>query len=119
MLDANATHITLTLEGASADLQVLSFTGREALNQPFRFDIELVSARPDLKLEELLHKPGCLTFGATGEGKIHGLVYRIEQGDSGKTLTRYSLSLVPQLAYLRHNHDQQIFQHLTVPKIIA
>ena len=36
MLDANATHITLTLEGVSADLQVLSFTGREALNEPFR-----------------------------------------------------------------------------------
>lgn len=62
MLDANATHISLTLEGVSVDLQVLSFVGREALNQPFCFDIELVSARPDLKLEELLHKPGCLTF---------------------------------------------------------
>jgi type VI secretion system VgrG family protein len=119
MLDANATHISLTLEGVSVDLQVLSFVGREALNQPFCFDIELVSARPDLKLEELLHKPGCLTFGATGQGKIHGLVYRIEQGDSGKSLTRYSISLVPQLAYLRHNHDQQIFQQLSVPKIIA
>ncbi|EJL95901.1 Rhs element Vgr protein, partial [Pseudomonas sp. GM102] len=119
MLDANAIHISLTLQGVSVDLQVLSFVGREALNQPFCFDIELVSARPDLKLEELLHKPGCLTFGATGQGKIHGLVYRIEQGDSGKSLTRYSISLVPQLAYLRHNHDQQIFQHLTVPKIIA
>ncbi|MFJ2461554.1 type VI secretion system tip protein TssI/VgrG, partial [Pseudomonas neuropathica] len=119
MLDANASHITFTVEGANADLQVLSFTGSEALNQPFRFDLELVSARPDLNLEELLHKPGVLTFGPTGEGKIHGLVYRIEQGDSGKTLTRYSLSLVPQLAYLRHNHDQQIFQQLTVPKIIA
>ncbi|MHC8381492.1 type VI secretion system tip protein TssI/VgrG [Pseudomonas sp. LB3P14] len=119
MLDANATHISLTLEGVSVDLQVLSFVGRETLNQPFCFDIELVSARPDLKLEELLHKPGCLTFGATGKGIIHGLVYRIEQGDSGKSLTRYSISLVPQLAYLRHNHDQQIFQHLSVPKIIA
>ncbi|WP_158260947.1 MULTISPECIES: hypothetical protein [Pseudomonas] len=30
MLDANATHITLTFEGANADLQALSFTGREA-----------------------------------------------------------------------------------------
>ena len=119
MLDANATHISLTLEGVSVDLQVLSFVGRETLNQPFCFDIELVSARPDLKLEELLHKPGCLTFGATGKGIIHGLVYRIEQGDSGKSLTRYSISLVPQLAYLRHNHDQHIFQHLSVPKIIA
>ncbi|MGY2293786.1 type VI secretion system tip protein TssI/VgrG, partial [Pseudomonas sp. SDO528_S397] len=92
---------------------------REALNQPFCFDIELVSSRPDLTLEDLLHKPGHLTFGATGKGVVHGLVYRIEQGDSGKTLTRYSISLVPQLAYLRHNHDQQIFQQLSVPKIIG
>ncbi|KPB90433.1 type VI secretion system Vgr family protein [Pseudomonas syringae group genomosp. 3] len=119
MLDANATHIALTLEGISVDFQVLSFLGSEALNQPFCFDIELVSARPDLKLEELLHKRGCLTFGATGNGLVHGLVYRITQGDSGKSLTRYSIRLVPQLSYLRHNHDQQIFQHLTVPKIIA
>ena len=119
MLDANAAHISLTLEGFSAELQVLSFVGREALNQPYRFDIELVSNRPDLQLEELLHKRGCLTFGATGEGIIHGLVFRVEQGDSGKTLTRYSVSLVPQLAYLQHNHDQQIFQHLTVPQIIG
>lgn len=119
MLDANALHISLALEGVSTDLQVLSFVGREALNQPFRFDIELVSHRPDLELEALLHKPGSLTFGAAGTGIIHGLVYRIEQGDSGKQLTRYSISLVPQLAYLRHNHDQQIFQDLTVPEIIA
>ncbi|MBX8498046.1 type VI secretion system tip protein TssI/VgrG, partial [Pseudomonas cichorii] len=119
MLDANATHITLTLEGVSTDLQVLSFIGREALNQPYSFDIELVSSRPDLKLEELLHKRAHLTFGATGKGIVHGLVYRIEQGDSGKKLTRYSIKLVPQLAYLRHNHDQQIFQQLTVPEIIA
>ncbi|WP_080710539.1 type VI secretion system tip protein VgrG [Pseudomonas chlororaphis] len=119
MLDANATHISLTIEGASVDLQVLSFVGREALNQPFCFDIELVSARPDLKLEELLHKPARLTFGSTGKGLIHGLVYRIAQGDSGRKLTRYSISLTPQLNYLRHSFNQKIYQHLSVPKIIA
>ncbi|NUU39230.1 type VI secretion system tip protein TssI/VgrG [Pseudomonas sp. C2B4] len=119
MLDANATHISFLLEGLSVDLQVLGFVGREALNQPFCFDIELVSPRADLALESLLHTPGCLTFGATGQGIVHGLVYRIEQGESGKDLTRYTLSLVPQLAYLRHNHGQRMFQHLTVPKIIA
>ncbi|OLF54201.1 type VI secretion system tip protein VgrG [Pseudomonas chlororaphis] len=119
MLDANATHISLTIEGASVDLQVLSFVGREALNQPFCFDIELVSARPDLDLQALLHKPACLTFGSTGKGLIHGLVYRIAQGDSGRKLTRYSISLTPQLNYLRHSVNQKIFQNLSVPKIIA
>lgn len=28
--------------------------------------------------------------GATGKGIVHGLVYRIEQGDCGRSLTRYS-----------------------------
>lgn len=119
MLDANATHISLTLEGVSTDLQVLSFVGREALNQPYSFDIELVSTRPDLKLEELMHKTAFLTFGSTGKGIVHGVVYRVAQGDSGKRLTRYSIRLVPQLSYLAHTCNQRIFQHLTVPKIIA
>jgi len=86
MLDANAPHISL------------GFVGREALNQPLCLDIEQVSAHPDLKLEELLHKPASLTFGGSdkgsGQGIIHGLVYRIAQGDSGKQLTRYSINLI-------------------------
>ncbi|WP_312799029.1 type VI secretion system tip protein VgrG [Pseudomonas sp.] len=117
MLDANESHITLSLDGLSTDLQVLSFEGHEALNQTYRFDIELVSEQPDLDLESLLHKPAYLAFGPSGCG-VHGLVYRAAQGDSGKRLTRYRVSLVPQLAYLAHRVNQRIFQQLTVPKII-
>ncbi|MBB6156872.1 type VI secretion system secreted protein VgrG [Pseudomonas sp. JAI115] len=57
-------------------------------------------------------------FNETGIG-IHGQVYHIAQGDSGKRLTRYSLTLVPQLAYLAHRTNHRIFQSLTVPQIIA
>lgn len=38
-LDAHATHISLTPEGLSVDLQVFSFVAHEALNQPFCFGI--------------------------------------------------------------------------------
>ncbi|EPG6806729.1 type VI secretion system tip protein TssI/VgrG, partial [Pseudomonas aeruginosa] len=34
-------------------------------------------------------------------------------------LTRYRLTLVPQLAYLAQRSNQRIFQHLTVPQIVA
>ncbi|RTW86814.1 type VI secretion system tip protein VgrG, partial [Pseudomonas aeruginosa] len=37
----------------------------------------------------------------------------------GKRLTRYRLTLVPQLAYLAQRNNQRIFQHLTVPQIVA
>lgn len=119
MLDANTAHISLLIEGASTDLQVLSFKGREALNEPFCFDLELVSTNPGLALEELLHKPALLTFSSSSQGKIHGQVYSIGQGETGRRLTRYHISLRPQLAYLAHRVNQRIFQQMTVPQIIA
>ena len=115
---ANQTHFSLAIDGVQHDLQVLEFRGNEALNRPYRFDLELVSEKPDLDLESLLHKPAFLAFAPDGSG-VHGLIHRIAQGESGKRLTRYRLALVPQLAYLAHRTNQRIFQHLTVPQIIA
>jgi type VI secretion system secreted protein VgrG len=108
----------LNIAGFSHDLQVLEFTGREAISQPFVFELTLISERPDLDLESLLHQPAFLEFTADGGG-IHGLVYRVAQGDSGKRMTRYHITLRPQLAYLAHRFNQRIFQHLSVEKIIS
>ena len=115
---ANESHFSLSIEGVEHDLQVLAFNGREALSQPYRFELELVSERPDLDLQGLLQQRAFLAFSPDGAG-IHGLIHRVAQGESGKRLTRYRLSLVPQLAYLAHRHNQRIFQHLTVPQIVA
>ncbi|WP_085700738.1 type VI secretion system tip protein TssI/VgrG [Pseudomonas sp. B26(2017)] len=115
---ANETHFALTIEGLSADFQVFTLTGREAISQPFVFEVELVSEQPSLDLETLLHKPAFLQLSPDGSG-IHGLIYRAAQGDSGKRLTRYSVTLRPQLAYLAHRINQRIFQNLSVPKIIS
>ena len=115
---ADSTHFSLTIESVEHDLQVLAFTGREAINQTYRFDLDLVSERADLDLQSLLHQPAFLVLSPAGNG-IHGLIYRVAQSESGKRLTRYQLSIVPQLAYLAHRTDQRIFQHLTVPQIIA
>ena len=108
----------LDVAGFPHDLQVLEFRAKERLNQPYEVKLELVSERPDLDLESLLHRSVFLTFGIDGSG-IHGQVYRVAQGDSGKRLTRYQITLVPHLAYLAHCHNQRIFQHLSVPQIIA
>ncbi|MBX8529507.1 type VI secretion system tip protein VgrG [Pseudomonas cichorii] len=115
---SNETHFSLTIEDYEGDLQVLSFTGTESISQAFRFDVELVSENPDLDLEKLLHKQAFLAFDPQGSG-IHGQIYRIAQGDAGKRLTRYTLSLVPQLQYLHHRTNQRIYQQLSAPEIIA
>jgi len=115
---ANQTHFALTIEGFSHDLQVLALNGREAISQPFAFDVQLVSERRALDLETLLHKPAFLQLSPDGSG-IHGQIYRAAQGDAGKRLSRYSISLRPRLAYLAHRINQRIFQNLSVPQIIA
>ncbi|MHC8398088.1 type VI secretion system Vgr family protein [Pseudomonas sp. MDT1-17] len=115
---ANETHFSLTVEDYVGDLQVLSFTGTEGISQPYRFDLELVSENPDLDLEKLLHKQAFLAFDPQGSG-IHGQIYRVAQGDAGKRLTRYKVSLVPQLQYLHHRTNQRIYQQMSAPKIIT
>ncbi|MCU1749821.1 type VI secretion system tip protein VgrG [Pseudomonas sp. 6D_7.1_Bac1] len=115
---ANQPRFTLTLDGVQHELKVLEFTGKEAISQPYRFDLELVSEYPDLDLEDLLHRQAFLSFDGQGAG-VHGQVYRVAQGDSGQRLTRYQISLVPRLAYLDQRINQRIFQHKSVPAIIT
>lgn len=115
---ANQPRFILTFDSGPVDLKVLEFKGKEAISQPYRFDLELVSERADLALETLLHRQAFLSFDARGGG-VHGQVYSITQGDSGNRLTRYQISLVPRLAYLRHRINHRVFQNLSVPGIIT
>ncbi|MFJ3008284.1 type VI secretion system tip protein VgrG [Pseudomonas fluorescens] len=115
---ANQPHFNLTIDGIDSDFQVLSFTGREALNTPFEFELELVSEKASINLERVLHKLAFLQLSPSGTG-IHGLVYSIAQGEAGKRLTRYKISLRPQLSYLAHRVNQRIFQQMTVQQIIS
>ncbi|MCJ0975669.1 type VI secretion system tip protein VgrG [Pseudomonas sp. PS1] len=115
---ANDTHFSLAIEGIEHDLQVLEFTGREAVSQPYSFELELISERPDLNLDDLLHRPAFLALCPAGSG-IHGQIYRVAQGDSGRRMTRYRISLRPRMAYLGHRTGQRIFRHMTVDAIIA
>jgi type VI secretion system secreted protein VgrG len=115
---ANQPRFSLVVDGVRSELNVLEFSGKEAISQPYRFDVELVSERPDIDLESVLHRQAFLSFDTEGSG-IHGQIYRVGQGDSGKRLTRYQISLVPRLTYLGHRINQRIFQHQSVPAIIT
>ncbi|AXA58051.1 type VI secretion system tip protein VgrG [Pseudomonas thivervalensis] len=108
----------LTITDFEHDLQVAAFEGCEAMSTPYSFDIELVSEHANMDLEHLLNRQAFLSFDKQGSG-VHGLIYRVAQGDSDQRLTYYQIRLVPRLAYLEHRINQRIFQHASVPQIIT
>ncbi len=101
---ANQVVFRLDIEGFSYTLDVLEFHAKEALNRPYTVELKLVSEYARLDLESLLHRPAFLTFGPDETG-IHGLIYRIAQGDSGNHLNHYQITLAPRLAYLAHRYN--------------
>ena len=115
---ANTAHFTLHIPTVRNDFKVLAFEGTEAISTLYAIKIDLVSEHPHIELENLLGQPAFLQFGFRGEG-IHGYIAHVGVGAAGVRLTRYQLSLVPALHYLQFSHNQRIFQHLTVPQIIA
>ncbi|MBD8604598.1 type VI secretion system tip protein VgrG [Pseudomonas sp. CFBP 8771] len=115
---ANAAHFTLLIPSVRNDFKVLAFKGTESISSLYAIQVELVSESPDFDLESLLSQLAFLQFGLNGEG-IHGRIEDVFVGEAGKRLTRYHLTLVPALHYLQFSHNQRIFQHLTVPQIIA
>lgn len=115
---ANAAHFTFLIPTLRNDFKVLAFEGTEAMSTLYSIRIELVSEYADFDLESLLSQPAFLQFGLNGEG-IHGRIEDVLIGEAGRRLTRYYLTLVPALHYLQFSHNQRIFQHLTVPQIIA
>ncbi|WP_223488357.1 type VI secretion system tip protein TssI/VgrG [Pseudomonas sp. A-RE-19] len=115
---ANTAHFALHIPAVRHDFKVLAFDGIEAISALYAIQVELVSENPDFDIESLLSQPAFLQLGHHGEG-LHGQIEEVFVGEAGKRLTRYHLTLVPTLHYLQFSYDQRIFQHLTVPQIIA
>ncbi len=104
---ANTPTFTLTLDGVAQDFQVLAFDGREAIGQPYRFQLELVSERPDWPLEALLQRPAFLAWVRVTRASTASSP-PWAQGDTGRRLTRYRAELVPRLAALAHRVNSRI-----------
>ena len=60
MLNDKESPFTLTLTDSGLCLPVVRFHGEEALNQPYRFDIELIGLAPAVAPSTFLHQPFCV-----------------------------------------------------------
>ena len=107
---------TLTLLDGDLSLQVLQFSGREALNQPYRFDIEVIGLAPAMNLDRLLQQPVFLSL-MEGQG-LHGVLHSASREHRGPHRIGYKLVLVPYLQWLDRQRSRRVFHHLSVPMIL-
>ncbi|MHC8318752.1 type VI secretion system Vgr family protein [Pseudomonas sp. LB3P31] len=106
---------SLTLLEGDLHLQVLQFSGHEALNQPYRFEIEVIALAPTINLGQLLHQQVFLDLG-NGNG-IHGIIH-CATGEHRGLCRIASVTVVPLLQALDQGRVRRVFHHLGVPDIL-
>jgi len=111
--------MTLTIAGYSVNLHVVSFTGLEALNEAYRFDIDLISPDKHLDLNNLLDRTAYLSVHPDHDG-VHGRVQNAVQIYSGNGLSHYRVALVPDLQRLALQPRRRRVHHpLSAPQLIV
>jgi type VI secretion system secreted protein VgrG len=115
-----ADRFLLSIHGLSQEMRVVRFAGTEGLGELFHLEVTFASEDPAIDPDDALGKPAVLTM-LLGDGTdryVSGIVSRFEQGDAGKKLTAYHVTVVPKVWRLLHRHDIRIFQELSAPDII-
>jgi len=108
------------------ELRVLSFRGRERVNDVYRYEVVFATQQPIEALQVAVFGiPACLTIKAPGHEPrvIQGLVSSLEAlgavpGERGTKRRRYRIEIVPRLWLLKHGRKNRIFQNKTPKEII-
>lgn len=102
------------------ELQLLSFSGREAISELFSFQAELISQDARIELKKLIGKK--VTVGiALADGSTRYLSAHVSDfvhtgADGG--VANYSAELVPWIWILSRRRDSRIFQDKTTEQIV-
>ncbi|MGH7506311.1 MAG: type VI secretion system Vgr family protein, partial [Longimicrobiales bacterium] len=112
--------LRVTTELGEDGLLLSSFTGREAVSQPYVYALDLLSEDRQIDPARMLRSRVTLHVGLPGGGErqVHGIVRRFVRQERGEQLNAYHAEIVPWLWFLSLSHDCRIFQNVTVPEII-
>lgn len=108
------------VSGQSADtFGVVAFTGLEALNEPYRFDITLASQNKSISPDAIIQQKATLQLQGVSESlKVSGVVQTFTQVRFVKNLAIYRAVLVPALANLKFIQQNQIFLNMAMPDML-
>ena len=99
--------------------EVADFSGIDIISTPYRFDITLLSVKPEITPEEIIGKPTTLYIYRDDEYVPYsGIVSEFQLIDKNTDFITYNARLVPKLWLLSINQQTRIFQNLDVTAII-
>ncbi|WP_248285743.1 contractile injection system protein, VgrG/Pvc8 family, partial [Pseudomonas pseudonitroreducens] len=116
---------TVTVDGQGALLDVLVFSGTEALSETFCYAIEVTSPNLDIAAETMLGKDASFSLHAAPPSlsirgftppalaplrTLHGVVTRFRRLSASRDEARYELTLEPHLALLDKGQQFRIYQ---------
>jgi Rhs element Vgr protein len=110
------TRYFLDINDSSVKPDVLRFYGREALSEPFRWDIEFTTVQANIPPEQVLMKYA--TFRMRSGKSVHGMVTRLEWLSTSKDQSHYRLTLSSRLALLGYTRQCAVYQNQSVPEVV-
>jgi type VI secretion system secreted protein VgrG len=110
--------------GVASGARVVSFTGKEQLSRPFRFDVTVAVSSQDAGrfAADVLGAAGVLTMSAEATPRhVRGFVSRVALAavDLEKHVSWFVVRLVPKLWTLGMRKTSRIFQDKSVPEIVT
>lgn len=124
---------TITVDGQSALLDVLAFSGTEALSETFCYAIEVTSPNLDIAADTMLGKDATFTLRAAPPSltirgftppvapplrTLHGAVTGFKRLSASRDEARYEVTLEPRLALLDKGCQYRIYQNQSVAEVV-
>ncbi len=108
----------LDVAGLSHSLIVTAFTGTEAIDELFAFELDVLDEEGELDLAGLMYRSCYLELGAE-DGGFHAQIQGVNLTLKGLARGHCRLSLGPRLGGLAQRVGRRLFQQCSVPEIIA
>ncbi len=107
-------------------VEVARFRGRERVNEPFSYEVELVTDEPTELVQACIGGPASLVLGVEGKQPrvVQGLVASLATlgpalHERNTAWTRFRIRIVPRLWLLKHRGRNRVFQDQSVRSIVS
>lgn len=117
--------LTMTSALGPDALIPISLDAREAISEPFTYDVRAVCQQGQVDPDALLNRPACVALQASGTPVryFHGIVQAVStegaaRGQSAGQFEAYRLILRPRLWFLGQTIDCRVYEKLSVADIL-